>query len=808
MANFKISRIYIENFKLFNNLPQPIVLSETDLMILGGPNGFGKTSIFDVIELVLTNRIRRINKADGRATFRDVLFQNDNTKDCIIKVEFMSQDSQSFTIAKLIRANKSTERNSPQDFDIFDTYILKNFDDPLDEQYKVAMDNVYEIIRSKFEGLDIKNMFNLVYYIEQEDNKFFLKKSETERLELISKLFNTNKESEELKKLTEYQRSLRKHLQSLKEKIHDYKNDIANLEKDIGSNEQIKIEYAPLLAHLDVLEEWDKQEPFMPDRDTKERYLQELEELKKFLLHYNDFKINKENLRINAFLQKPKLLRDTVILNGLIDHFDKINTSYQEQVAIYRMIREINRDSFQHNWDKIDFKRIYNYFNKINLEIFNSDELDLIETRIKELRIQKENVNETSEAIRSLSSLRDSLISSFQTVAEGSGKLEDNECPVCGADWRTNRELLDAFDKQKRKLENCLDEVSKVIKESLDNLYNKYVRIIVEKALSFFESGDERLINTKFFNQYLESYQRNKDNVLTFSKWLADHQIYIDIIPKRTTRPLTEEELNEHENLIYQRLNEMIQNVDSYVKDNMNKFELIFNRLFLSNEELVRKISIDDINRKIQYISFIFYTKNFNEKSRLEEKLRVLEEKYKKVDKFISDLNNIINIYRREIPQYLKKIMKDIEIVFYIYTGKILQHHQRGLGLFMKESDSRIIRFITHPEKDHDVFNFMSSGQLVAVILAFTLALNKVYGNKGLSLLLIDDPLQTMDDINIASFVELLRNDFKEKQIILSTHEEHATRYIAYKFSNYNLNVKVLNMKEDFIHIGSDRQID
>ncbi|MGG1559170.1 ATP-binding protein, partial [Geobacillus thermoleovorans] len=336
MANFKISRIYIENFKLFNNLPQPIVLSETDLMILGGPNGFGKTSIFDVIELVLTNRIRRINKADGRATFRDVLFQNDNTKDCIIKVEFMSQDSQSFTIAKLIRANKSTERNSPQDFDIFDTYILKNFDDPLDEQYKVAMDNVYEIIRSKFEGLDIKNMFNLVYYIEQEDNKFFLKKSETERLELISKLFNTNKESEELKKLTEYQRSLRKHLQSLKEKIHDYKNDIANLEKDIGSNEQIKIEYAPLLAHLDVLEEWDKQEPFMPDRDTKERYLQELEELKKFLLHYNDFKINKENLRINAFLQKPKLLRDTVILNGLIDHFDKINTSYQEQVAIYR----------------------------------------------------------------------------------------------------------------------------------------------------------------------------------------------------------------------------------------------------------------------------------------------------------------------------------------------------------------------------------------------------------------------------------------------------------------------------------------
>jgi DNA repair protein SbcC/Rad50 len=809
MGNFKISRIYIENFKLFNNLPQPIVLSGTDLMILGGPNGFGKTSIFDVIELALTNQIRRINKADLRARFRDVLFQNDNTKDCIIKVEFTSQDLSAFTIAKLIQANKSTERNSPQDFNIFDTYILNNFDDPLDEEHKIAnQEELQEIIHSKFKGLDIKNMFNLVYYIEQEDNKFFLKRSETERLRMISKLFNTDNETQELKKLTEYRDSIRRHLQSLNQIINDYKNTIANLEKNIESNEQVKIEYAPLLTHMDVLEEWDKQEPFMPDRDTKERYLQELEELKKFLLHYNDFKINKENQRINAFLQNPKLLRDTVILNGLIDHFDKIYTSYQEQVAIYRMIRQINRDSFQHNWDRVDFKRIHNYFNEINPKIFNSDELDLIETRIKELRIYKENANETSEAIRSLSSLRDSLISSFQTIVEGTRKFKDNECPVCGADWGTNLELLDAFDKQKRKLENCLDEVSKVIKESLDSLYDKYVRIIVDRALSFFESGDERLINTRFFNQYLESYQRNKDNVLTFSKWLAYHQIHMDIIPERTTRELTEEELNKYEELIYEQLNGMIRNVHSYVKDNMNKFELIFNRLFLEDEELVRKISIDDINRKIQYISFIFYTNNFNEKNRLEEKLRVLEEKYNKLFKFFTKINHIISIYRQEIPEYLKRIMKDIEIVFYIYTGKILQNHQRGLGLFMKESDSRIIRFITHPEKDHDVFNFMSSGQLVAVVLAFTLALNKVYGNKGLSLLLVDDPLQTMDDINIASFVELLRNDFKEKQIILSTHEEHATRYIAYKFSNYNLNVKVLNMKEDFIHTGSGRQIE
>lgn len=34
-----------------------------------------------------------------------------------------------------------------------------------------------------------------------------------------------------------------------------------------------------------------------------------------------------------------------------------------------------------------------------------------------------------------------------------------------------------------------------------------------------------------------------------------------------------------------------------------------------------------------------------------------------------------------------------------------------------------------------------------------------------MQVLLIDDPVQTMDEINMASFVELLRNEFKDKQI-------------------------------------------
>ena len=65
----------------------------------------------------------------------------------------------------------------------------------------------------------------------------------------------------------------------------------------------------------------------------------------------------------------------------------------------------------------------------------------------------------------------------------------------------------------------------------------------------------------------------------------------------------------------------------------------------------------------------------------------------------------------------------------------------------------------------------MSSGQLSAILLAFSLALHKIFVNAGLNIMLIDDPVQCMDDLNIVSFVELIRTEFPNIQLLISTHE-------------------------------------
>ncbi len=54
---------------------------------------------------------------------------------------------------------------------------------------------------------------------------------------------------------------------------------------------------------------------------------------------------------------------------------------------------------------------------------------------------------------------------------------------------------------------------------------------------------------------------------------------------------------------------------------------------------------------------------------------------------------------------------------------------------------------------------------------------------------MIDDPVQSMDDINMISLIELFRNEFSDNQIFVSTHEEEIEKYILYKFMKYNLPV-------------------
>lgn len=90
--------------------------------------------------------------------------------------------------------------------------------------------------------------------------------------------------------------------------------------------------------------------------------------------------------------------------------------------------------------------------------------------------------------------------------------------------------------------------------------------------------------------------------------------------------------------------------------------------------------------------------------------------------KKITTLKEQLTILNRD---YSKKTIADIELTFHIYSGRLIQNYQRGLGLFIDEGNGDRLRFCTAEKSEHDATMSMSSGQLSALSLAFSYHLIK-----------------------------------------------------------------------------------
>ena len=126
------------------------------------------------------------------------------------------------------------------------------------------------------------------------------------------------------------------------------------------------------------------------------------------------------------------------------------------------------------------------------------------------------------------------------------------------------------------------------------------------------------------------------------------------------------------------------------------------------------------------------------------------------------------------------------------------------MGVFLStKENSDSIRFLTDPSSDHDAIHHLSSGQLAVISLAFSMAINKTYNiSKNLKFLVIDDPIQEMDALNIYSFVELMRHEFiGEYQLIFSTHSDMSALYMKYKFEKITDHVvSMINVQDELFN--------
>lgn len=755
MSNFRIIRIEAENFKGFPKLD--IKFTGTSV-ILGGMNGFGKTTIFDAIELVLTGKIARMaeyseklhNHTYSRSQSRLPLVCDMTCKYVSLTLH-LELEGESIKIRRC--ANVSDMKN-PVDFAPFSPlqiYDSENSD----------FRNITKVERERYGLIKLKNDYSFLNYLSQEEATAFLKHKDSERSNIIQTLFDTKSYDEPIEKISKIIVQVDKTIRKFTETSQSITKEIEQLSK-IGKEGSITCD--DFIALTKDNASWDVVTPKMSHEEFNSFVAKDgvLDGLVYYINNEDSFKRFNRNNIINDLLGGSYLkdLLFSLKYRGLEKEFNRYLNLKRKIVSPIQSLTSETLISLH-----IDSNEDYP-------ECISKESISKSNEYIAAYKSTLLSVNALQRTIQDLLSQRTIFA---QKVIQSTPSLHLTNCPLCGAEYRDE----DLFHDKIKTYEN-------VLKDKFKNVYNGLA----------------------------EQFKQVKD--------FLSNQLLTPLISYYSEKGITEELIKEYKRIDVQtvektknyleRLNIVISISDDIDKDAIKLAEALRSQLSVLdvslNVSLMQRMhasyvahidrtrfTVENIERKRKYLIY-----QWNQlqtellKAKQEELLKVnkTRDAYKLQKDKLKKLSGEINQQRN---QYVTKVITDIQTLFYVYSGRILQDSYFGRGLFLKPDLKRNrILFVSGSYEDNDVdalYN-MSSGQLVGVAIAFLLSLNRLYS--GYKIVAIDDPVQTIDDINLWGLMETLRHDFKERFILLSTHEQNYGQLLHYKFQKVGIKSEYIDM--------------
>ncbi len=888
----KIRKILLYNFKNFRN--ETVIDLSDGITFLVGPNGYGKTTIFDAIELGLTGNLSRINKVTAEnIVYNKPFFQNEIGQPVIIKLWLEKMNGDQLVIVRKL-VNSFTES--------------KNIFAPLKSASQFKLFRQVEVSESNFRSIDnikleditqnsidtflgingkyeIEKIFNLFNYIQQEETTFFLKQTEHERGDSLSFLIKTDKLEKKIEKINTVTNVIRK-------KISDFKKQLQNLKQQELSD----VSYHRLFNHREFV--FDRETPFsIANLDkllTYQTTLQNIIDFKK------NFSIEEYNRKRKRDKRKKDIAGDTAIKQALYfsilsPNIFKSNSQWLwEKYSLDnpKLFEYVLLENYLQSYERVVYdcnrrKQLNTYLTNLSSDITEmteqsityaqndrlSGDFELLKIQVVKFQSLRNNASQVDKNLSELRQLRSNLGNKFDELRHR--HIDENKCPFCNSQFQTFEELKQAYDSYKNYLTEIssqnslqLQEVQLLLNELIQQLKQK----IIDEINSLSTDVDKNLLdrlqelknlyqsysqNVEGFKTFIQSYtimvpyelgrlefkdynQQHQLNLKEFqSKLVVDNDVYrlLDINNleniKRQLGDLREEfselqfETYQLESSSYSKINmAMIDSrllelknaihsaVDNKYAINENLIadaENIFPTYFQSKVEVLEDIRIGDLENKNLYL-------DRQHKLVQNQQLQDLSSQIETLRTTVERLEEINTIYKEEVKQFKIDIVKKLRIPFFIYSAKMLQNYQQGLGIFLtynkttidkeetttdeetgkevkttKKITKTIIRFKSDPNNDHDAINQLSTGQLAVVSLAFTLSLNTMFKlSDNLNFLMIDDPVQDMDAMNVLSFIEILRHGIIDTyQIILSTYSDFNALFMGYKFANSNSEVNI-----------------
>ncbi|MFH3735043.1 AAA family ATPase [Acinetobacter nosocomialis] len=651
--------------------------------------------------------------------------------------------------------------NKANNFDVFSLYKLDDFNsEPNDNKLE---NNFFE----QFFGESFCSNYPMLNYLHQGQSQFIFSKKITDRKKALEELIKTT----EIKKRIDICNKIEIRL-TKQEKLQKVEIDEigAKLENILGKNIS-ESEYDVIYKKISTQRtspKWDDEEIFLQEADANyNKFIKEIDLLIECCKRKEDIRTRNENSAIEKFIvDNDSLLLLLVSIGKYISKFDTLQLMNKKLLDIEQILLILDRD--------------LNTISQEEIAKLSSLGVNLSD-KLKETIIEKDKklvlLSERKVKLLELNKMREDL---FEKHKQSFGE-DSTICALCGVDWKSVEKLIE-------NIRLISDVYVNEIGSSTEDLSKIYLMIFSELTLIKELYIKEKDVLLKDFNVDLFSQLNINQN---FFETLNSLSARLEKMAISYSSEYTNDDIE-----LKIRKDKIISNIRGLKKIEGDVlpvgWEEAISVTFQKNKDFYDLLE-DDLNHKKNYVNKKF--KEFKDVE-LQNTKKMLKEKS---DLYNANLNAKAKIIRlKKIlteteRDYSSRIIANIELIFHIYSGRLIQNYQRGLGLFIDYAEGQQIRFCTAESSDHDATLAMSSGQLAALSLAFFLSLNRVYSEN--SLVLIDDPVQSLDEINIASLTDLLRCELKDRQLIISSHEDDISRYMRYRFERAGLSQVSIHMQ-------------
>ena len=792
----KIKRIKVNNFRGFYK-EKTFEFEEAPFILLSAPNGIGKTTLIDAIEWAFTGSIGRLKDAfDARSSNA-----NDRKKNTfgILKNKYSKKDEEVSVELTIVDADKEYTVKRTQQNDVIDSdkshveYSSPDFE-------RIANEYCKENAFYAYHFCDINKSINLQ-----------AKKSE-DIVELFSE-FIRNYDREK-----SFASNLEIYSDDVQRKIDDDNDQILTITKEIVKNEELLNNSKAQITPYPKYKVFEDEEI----------------DISKFGVELLDLQLSKlymcAKIKASGLLEKEQRNIDTL---KNIKTLEKTKQIYKEkQPFIYKSYEYGGNITVKKRLEesKDYIKKYTEILNKVSTDNLSGYAVEIL--KLNEVLFTKEYYKQVTELIEKKNTYVSDMKKEVDNLVKGNSIIDlmtsliskENEllnyknnyktsvdnlkCPICGSDKfgsvvdseilkeakiivGINREIIS---KKKSEIEAINAEVKKQKDELLNN-----AKTAIEVHLEKFSLNTKELENinneTKGFYDEIKKLKN-----MNIPEKITDEYSLEEKIIELNSLILVPEEIN----IIKREYTDLLMITDFRFEEN-ERIESIIKRLKteldpeikiaekVEKEDLILKVnSIKSVKANHKYVDLVEKNNKYKEKLKeINEEVEYLTQLKTKSDKQAERIRQIVSELERNefnsIGPTLRKIYKkliridNISNIELKYEGKKL--------LILDENKKNIV-------------NILSNGQLSVFMLAYFFAGIYSRDDELIKVYFIDDLTACMDDINMLSFLDLIKYQMKDdngyiEQLFFASCDEKICKLLKYKLDGCGIKWHEIN-ENDF----------